>query len=72
MIEQTMAYEILKGSRGRAPRDINSVIDALLRLGQLATDFPEIEELDINPLFVLDEGKGSVIGDARMILKNSK
>ncbi|MEN8227554.1 MAG: acetate--CoA ligase family protein [Bacteroidota bacterium] len=71
MIEQTKAYEILKGSRGRAPRDIDSVIDAMLRLGQMAADFPEIEELDINPLFVLDEGKGSVIGDARMILKKT-
>lgn len=71
MIEQTKAYEILKGSRGKTPRDIDSVVDALLRLGQMASDFPEIDELDINPLFVLDEGKGSVIGDARMILKSN-
>jgi len=71
MIEQTKAYEILKGTRGRSPRDIDAVIDAIQRLGQLAVDFPEIDELDINPLFVLDEGKGCVIGDARMILKKS-
>ncbi len=69
MIEQTRAYKILKGTRGRAPRDIDKIVDALIRLGQLAIDFPEIEELDINPLFVLDEGQGSVIGDARMLLK---
>lgn len=69
MIEKTNAYKILKGSRGRSPRDISSIVDALLRLGQLALDFPEIEELDINPLFVLNEGDGSIIGDARMILK---
>ncbi|MEN8203974.1 MAG: acetate--CoA ligase family protein [Bacteroidota bacterium] len=69
MIEKTRAFEILKGSRGHSPRDIDSIIDAMLRLGQLALDFPEIEELDINPLFVLNEGEGSVIGDARMILK---
>jgi acyl-CoA synthetase (NDP forming) len=72
MIEQTRAFEILKGSRGRAIRDIDSVVDALLRLGQIALDFPEIEELDINPLFVLDKGKGSIIGDARMILSRTK
>lgn len=71
IIEQTRAYEILRGSRGRNPRDIDSIIDALLRLGQLALDFPEVEELDINPLFVSDEGEGSVIGDARMILKKN-
>lgn len=68
MIEQTRAFEILKGTRGRNPRDLDSIVDAIMRLGQLAVDFPEIDELDINPLFVLDEGKGSVIGDARMIL----
>jgi len=48
------------------------VVDALLRLGQIAIDFPEIEELDINPLFVKDAGEGCVIGDARMILKKTK
>jgi acetate---CoA ligase (ADP-forming) len=68
MIERTRAYEILKGARGRSPRDIDSVVDALLRLSRLAEEFPEIEELDINPFFVMDKGKGSVIGDARMIL----
>ncbi len=71
MIEQTRAYKILKGARGQTPRDIDSIVDALLRLGQLARDFPQIDELDINPLFVMDQGKGSIIGDARMILKNS-
>jgi acyl-CoA synthetase (NDP forming) len=72
MIEQTKAWEILKGLRGRAPRDIDSIVDALIRLGKLAEDFPEIEELDINPLFVLDQGKGCVIGDARMIVTTNK
>ena len=72
MIEQTRAWEILKGLRGRSPRDMDSIVDALLRLGRLAEDFPEIEELDINPLFVLDQGQGSVIGDARMIVNTNK
>ena len=70
MIEKTRAYKILKGSRGRSPRDIDMIVDSLIRLGQLAIDYPQIQELDINPLFVLDEGQGSVIGDARMLLKN--
>lgn len=70
MIEQTRAYRILRGSRGHSPRDIDKIVDALIRLGQLAIDYPQIQELDINPLFVLDEGQGSVIGDARMLLKH--
>ena len=71
MIEKTRAYQILSGARGRAPRDIDKIVDALIRLGQLAIDYPQIQELDINPLFVLDEGQGSVIGDARMLLHKS-
>ena len=70
MIEKTRAYRILKGTRGRAPRDIDKIVDALIRLGQLANDYPQILELDINPLFVLDEGQGTVIGDARMLIEN--
>jgi acetyl coenzyme A synthetase (ADP forming)-like protein len=70
MIEQTRAYRILRGSRGHSPRDIDKIVDAIIRLGQLAIDYPQIQELDINPLFVLDEGQGSVIGDARMLLKH--
>jgi acetyltransferase len=69
IIERTRAFEILRGTRGRSPRDIASIVDALLRLGQLALDFPEIEELDINPLFVFNEGDGCVVGDARIIMK---
>jgi acetyltransferase len=72
MIENTRAFKILKGARGRGSKDVNSIVDALMRLAQLAVDFPEIAELDINPLFVLDEGKGSVIGDARMILTTTE
>jgi acetyltransferase len=72
MLEQTKAYKILKGTRGRNPKDMDAIVDALLRLGQLAVDFPEIEELDINPLFVLDQGKGCVLGDARMILSKTE
>jgi acetyltransferase len=71
LIEQTRAYRILSGVRGQPPRDIENVVDTLIRLGQLSQDFPQIEELDINPLFVLDEGKGSIIGDTRMILKHN-
>ena len=71
MIGQTRAYQILSGTRGHPPRDIESVIDTLIRLGYLALDHPHIEELDINPLFVMEKEQGSFIGDARIILNNS-
>ena len=60
--------QILQGARGGQPLDVASVIDALQRLSQLLVDFPEITELDINPLRVLAQGRGSLALDARMIL----
>lgn len=42
--------------------------DCPLKLSQLVVDFEEIKELDINPLFVYEKGKGCRIVDARIIL----
>jgi acetyl coenzyme A synthetase (ADP forming)-like protein len=68
MIKQTKGYQILKGFRGQASYDIESIIDYLLRLSQLLMDFPEIKELDLNPIKVLEDNKGIVIMDAKVIL----
>jgi acetate---CoA ligase (ADP-forming) len=43
-------------------------MEALLRLSQLLVDFPEIKELDINPLRLFPEGEGCRALDARVIL----
>jgi len=69
MIEQIRSYKLLTGVRGQAPADLDATIDVLLRVSQLVTDFPEIAELDINPLMVRDQGKGAVAVDMRLILK---
>ena len=71
MIKQTKGYQILKGFRGQASYDIESIIDYLLRLSQLLMDFPEIKELDMNPIKVLEDKKGIVIMDAKVILDES-
>ena len=68
MIESLRGYPILKGARGHKPSDIQAVIETLLRLSQLLIDFPEIQELDINPLRVFHEEDGCRALDARMIL----
>ncbi|MBA7595292.1 Peptidyl-lysine N-acetyltransferase Pat [subsurface metagenome] len=68
MISEIKSYPILKGVRGEKPADINSIVNALLRLSQLVTDFPNILEMDINPLMVYDKGKGSVATDVRISL----
>jgi acetyltransferase len=52
MLSETKAYKLLKGVRGESPSDIQGLIDTILRISQLLTDFPLISELDINPLWV--------------------
>jgi acyl-CoA synthetase (NDP forming) len=68
MLEKLRGYQILAGARGHKPVDIDAVVETLLRLSQLLVDFPEIKELDINPLRVFHAGEGCSALDARIIL----
>jgi acetyltransferase len=68
MIESVKTYRLLKGVRGEKPVDIDAIVLNLQRLSQLVMDFPEIEEVDINPLKAGQEGDGAVVVDARIIL----
>ena len=68
IVDEIRSIALLKGARGEEPADLEAVREGLLRLSQLATDFPEIMELDINPLRVFAEGKGAVAIDARLTL----
>ena len=69
MVESIKAIKLLKGIRGETPSDLDAVVDSLQRLSQLIVDFPEIEEIDINPLLVLDKGKGVRVVDVRIGLR---
>src|SRR5579884_1461431 len=71
MVESIKTIKLLRGTRGEKPSDIPAIVDSLQRLSQLITDFPEIEEFDINPLLVLEEGKGARVVDARIVLRKS-
>ncbi len=68
MIQAIRSYKLLAGVRGQAPADIEAITETILRVAQLVTDFPEIAELDINPLLVREKGKGAVAVDMRLIL----
>jgi acetyltransferase len=68
MIREIRAFPLLRGVRGEAPADIGGIREALLRLSQLAMDFPEIIEGDINPLLVCPDGEGTVAVDARITI----
>jgi len=69
MLGEIRAHALLDGVRGKPPADKAAIVDALLRINQLVQDFPEIVELDINPLMVYDEGDGAVAIDMRLVLK---
>ena len=69
MITGIKTHQLLEGTRGDKASDIQSITDTILRVSQLVTDFPEIQEFEINPLKVFDEGKGSLAVDMRLILK---
>jgi acetyl coenzyme A synthetase (ADP forming)-like protein len=68
MIREIRSYALLEGVRGEPPADHEAMVDALLRISQLVTDFPEIVELDINPLMVFEEGRGAMAIDMRLVL----
>jgi 4-hydroxybutyrate---CoA ligase (ADP-forming) len=69
MVDSIKTIKMLKGVRGEKPSDLGAVLDSLLRLSQLVTDFPEVEEFDMNPLLVLEEGKGARAVDVRIVLR---
>ena len=67
LIESTKINRLLQGVRGEAPSDIEAIVDVLLRLSQLVNDFPEIVELDINPLLSFMKGCSAV--DIKITIK---
>jgi acetyltransferase len=68
MLMGTRSWALLKGARGQAPVDLQAIAGALQRISQLATDYPQIQELDINPFIVGEVGTEAYVADARMTL----
>lgn len=68
MIREIRGRDLLRGTRGERPADLEAIADTLLRLSQLVTEFPEIAEFDINPLTVFEAGRGLVGIDMRLVL----
>jgi acyl-CoA synthetase (NDP forming) len=66
MIEDVKGYQVLKGIRGAAPADIDSLTEAIRKTSEIIVDNPEIAELEMNPLFVYE--KGLIVVDARIII----
>ena len=70
MITSTKAYKLLSGARGQAKADVDSIRDAVRRIAVIAEENPEIEEIEINPVLVGQDGKGCYAVDCVCTLKN--
>jgi acetyltransferase len=68
MIEEIRAAALLRGVRGEPASDVAAIAECLLKVSQMVTDFPEMVELDINPLKVGEPGAGAVAVDARITI----
>jgi len=72
MLKELKAYKILEGIRGEPERDIESLIGVMLAVSKMITENPEITELDCNPTFVYEKGKGTLVVDARILIGESE
>lgn len=70
LLYNTRISKKLDGWRGSGSYDKKAIIDTMLRIAQIAQDFPEIEEFEINPLKVFSKGNGAVALDIRAVFKN--
>jgi len=66
MITEIRSFGLLRGARGQPPADLAAVAHAISAVSALVLDFPEIIELDINPLIVGNEGEGVWAADVRI------
>ncbi len=67
MVTKVKAYPLLKGYRNTPPADIDAIVNVLLNTSKLVMDYPEIKELDLNPIMAYEKGAKTV--DARIILE---
>ena len=66
MIQEIKGYPLLAGIRGQKQKDINMLKDSIARISQMVVDHPEIQEVDLNPIIVHEQGASVV--DARILI----
>jgi acetyl coenzyme A synthetase (ADP forming)-like protein len=66
MLDGIQAHEMLKGVRGSDPADRDAIADIIVNVSKLITDFPEIAEMDLNPVFATKDS--AVAADVRIVV----
>lgn len=69
MIRSIKGYPILEGIRGERAADTNALVEILTRFSRMASELADIDEIDLNPVFVFEKGKGALVVDARLKIK---
>ncbi|MFB3812978.1 MAG: acetate--CoA ligase family protein [Terriglobales bacterium] len=67
MIAEVRGAAVLRGVRGAKPADVNALAELLVSVSELVRKHPEIDEMDLNPVFVYEQG--AVVADARVALR---
>jgi acetyltransferase len=70
MIDEVRGSRLLRGARGQPPADRDAIVRALLAMSRLLVEYPEIVEIDVNPLLVFAQGAAAV--DARVVIERQR
>ena len=70
MIREIKGYPLLIGYRGQEPVDVANLEELILRVSDFVEQYPEVKELDLNPIFAYSDGTVAI--DARVVLKNTQ
>lgn len=70
MVRSIKGYRLLEGYRGHPAADVEALQEVLLRVSRLVEETPEIDELDLNPIFALAPGQGCRLVDARIRVRS--
>jgi acetyltransferase len=69
MLREIRGRGLFAARRGRGARDVEAAVDAIVRVSELMADRPDIAEVDLNPLFLLE--RGAAVADARVVFVES-
>jgi len=72
MIKEIRSYALLLGVRGEEARDVDALIDTIIRLGNVIINCKKISDIEINPLMVYERGRGAKAVDARILLEKGQ
>ena len=72
MVKEIRAYPLLLGVRGEEKKDVDGVVDTIIKVGSILQKCERISDIEINPLVVYEHGQGVKAVDVRILLTSGK